>query len=229
MIRPADACSLHDSRIAVAGRATPKLVGAHAEAFLGELRQADQRPGREEALAALRTVLSYLGEDPQREGLLETPDRVLRAYDEFFAGYRQDPAAVLRKTFDEEAAYTGPVLVRDIELQSHCEHHMVAFTGLAHVAYLPAGRIVGLSKLARLVDVFARRLQIQERLTAQIANTLQDELAPHGTLVVVEAEHHCMATRGVKKRGSRTVTMMATGVYRDDERQRAELLRQLGL
>jgi GTP cyclohydrolase I len=185
------------------------------------------QPSRGEALAAIRTLLAYLGEDPTRAGLLETPDRVLRSYAELFAGYRQDPAAVLAKTFDETADYNGAVVVRDIAVQSHCEHHMVPFAGKAHVAYLPAGRVVGLSKLARLVDVFARRLQIQERLTAQIATELQRALTPRGVAVVVEAEHQCMIMRGVRKPGALTVTSHVTGVYETDAGQRAEILREL--
>jgi GTP cyclohydrolase I len=184
-------------------------------------------PSRADALAAVRTLLAYVGEDPAREGLRETPDRVLRSYAEIFAGYRQDPGEVLAKTFDETADYNGPVVVRDITVQSHCEHHMVPFAGKAHVAYLPAGRVVGLSKLARLVDVFARRLQIQERLTAQIATELQRALSPRGVAVVVEAEHQCMIMRGVRNPGALTVTTHLTGVYETDPALRAEILREL--
>lgn len=191
------------------------------------LRLATPRPSRLEALHSVRTLLRWLGEDPDREGLRETPDRVLRAYAEVFAGYREDPSLVLAKTFDETADYNGAVVVRDIAVQSHCEHHMVPFAGLAHVAYLPAGRVVGLSKLARLVDGFSRRLQIQERLTAQIATTLHEALAPRGVAVVVEAEHHCMTMRGVRKPGSRTVTTHLCGVYETDAMLRGEILRQL--
>lgn len=182
---------------------------------------------RTDALAAIRTLLSYIGEDPDREGLRETPDRVLRAYGEFFAGYQQEPREVLAKTFDETADYNGPVVVRDITVQSHCEHHMVAFAGRAHVAYLPSDRVVGLSKLARLVEVYARRLQIQERLTAQIANELQQALRPRGVAVVIEAEHHCMTMRGVCKPGAITTTSHVTGVFLEDAAARAEMLREL--
>lgn len=185
------------------------------------------RPSRHDAQRALRTLLAFVGEDPDREGLRETPDRVLRAYGEFFAGYGQDPAAVLAKTFDEIDGYSGAVVVRDIEFQSHCEHHMVPFTGRAHIAYLPSGRVVGLSKLARLVEVFAKRLQIQERLTAQIAQSLDGALLPRGVAVVVEAEHHCMSMRGVRKPGAKTVTTELTGLFRDDPQARAEILQQL--
>jgi GTP cyclohydrolase I len=185
------------------------------------------RPSRQEALTAVRTLLSWLGEDPDREGLLETPERVLRAYAEVFAGYRSDPSDVLSKTFAETADYNGAVVVRDIAVQSHCEHHMVPFVGRAHVAYLPSARVVGLSKLARLVDGFARRLQIQERLTAQIATALHEALEPRGVAVVVEAEHHCMTIRGVKKPGALTVTSHVCGVYATDAALRSEVLREL--
>lgn len=185
------------------------------------------QPTRNEALAAVRTLLAWMGEDPDREGLRETPDRVLRSYRELFAGYRKDPAAVLTKTFAETEGYNGPVVVRDIAVQSHCEHHLVPFAGRAHVAYLPQDRVVGLSKLARLVDGFARRLQIQERLTAQVATALQQALQPRGVAVVIEAEHHCMTMRGVRKPGARTVTTHLCGVYEHDPALRAEILREL--
>ena len=185
------------------------------------------RPSRAEAREALRTLLSWIGEDPDREGLLDTPDRVLRAYAEVFAGYQQDPAKILSRTFDEVADYRGPVVVRDIEVQSHCEHHMVPFQGVAHVAYLPDQRVVGLSKLARLVDAFGRRLQIQERLTAQIAAAIDEELSPRGVAVVVACEHQCMAMRGVRKRGALTVTTELRGAFEHDPTLRAEILRQL--
>ena len=184
-------------------------------------------PTRTEALAALRTLLAWIGEDPQREGLRETPERVLRAYGEFFAGYGQDPTSILAKTFAELDGYDGPVVVRDIEVESHCEHHMVPFRGVAHVAYLPNGRVVGLSKLARLVQAFSRRLQIQERLTAQIAHTLQTELGARGVAVVIAAQHECMSTRGVRQRDATTVTTQVTGVWATDAVARAEILRQL--
>lgn len=191
------------------------------------LRLTTPRPSRLEALTAIRTLLRWIGEDPDREGLRETPDRVLRAHAELFAGYRDDPSAVLAKTFDETAEYNGAVVVRDIAVQSHCEHHMVPFVGRAHVAYLPQDRVVGLSKLARLVDGFARRLQIQERLTAQVATSLQEALQPRGVAVLIEAEHHCMTLRGVRKPGARTVTTHLCGVYEHDPALRAEILREL--
>jgi GTP cyclohydrolase I len=185
------------------------------------------RPTRAEAVAAIRTLLRWIGEDPEREGLLETPDRVLRAYDEVFQGYGQDPADVLAKTFDETASYNGAVVVRDIAVRSHCEHHMVPFVGRAHVAYLPDQKVVGLSKLARLVDGYARRLQIQERLTAEIATSLMAALRPRGVAVVVEAEHHCMTMRGVRNPGALTVTQHLCGVYEQDRELRAEIVHEL--
>jgi GTP cyclohydrolase IA len=177
----------------------------------------------------MRTLLAYMGEDPDREGLLDTPDRVLRAYDELFAGYRADPAAILARTFDEFDRYTGPVVVRDIEVHSHCEHHMLPFHGVAHVAYLPDRSVVGLSKLARLVDAFARRLQIQERLTAQIANAMWEELKPLGVAVVLACEHQCMSMRGVRKPGAVTVTTQLLGIYEESASARDPILRQLGI
>lgn len=199
----------------------------HAGRPCGKAPQPVVRPTREDAHEALRTLLSWIGEDPTREGLLETPDRVLRAFGEHFAGYQQNPAELLQKSFEELDGYSGPVVVRDIEVHSHCEHHMVPFTGRAHVAYLPNARVVGLSKLARLVDAFAHRLQIQERLTAQIANTIHEALAPRAVAVVVACEHQCMATRGVKKRGATTITTQCLGLWESDAVARAEILRQL--
>jgi len=178
------------------------------------------RPSRYEAEAAVRTLLAYAGDDPQREGLRETPERVVRAYSEFFGGYGQDPQDVLSKTFEEVEGYDEMVLVRDIGFESHCEHHMVPFVGRAHVAYLPDRRVVGLSKLARVVDLYARRLQIQEKLTAQIAAAIERTLKPRGVAVVLEARHECMTTRGVRKPDSVTVTSRMTGSFRHDEATR---------
>lgn len=183
-----------------------------------------QRPTREEAEAAVRTLLAWTGDDPNREGLLETPKRVVKSYDEFFKGYRMDPAEVLQKTFEEVEGYDEMVIVRDIALESHCEHHMVPIVGRAHVGYLPNKRVVGLSKLARVVEVYARRLQIQEKLTAQVADTIQRALEPKGVGVVIEAEHQCMTTRGVRKPGSMTVTSRMLGAFREDHRTRKEFL-----
>ena len=183
---------------------------------------------REEAEAAVRTLLRWIGEDPGRPGLLGTPGRVTRACEEWFGGYAQDPAGLLRTTFDETGGYDEVVLLRDIEFVSHCEHHLAPIVGRAHVAYLPDRRVVGLSKLARVVDVFARRLQIQERMTAEIADTIQEVLEPRGAAVVVEAVHHCMTTRGVGKPGSLMVTSRLTGVFRDDPSVKREFLALIG-
>ena len=181
-----------------------------------------RRPSQAEAEAAVRTLIEWAGDDPDREGLVGTPERVARAYEEFFAGYRQDPVALLEMTFEEIAAYDEMIVLRDIRLESHCEHHMVPILGKVHIGYLPAGRVVGISKLARLVEVFAKRLQIQEALTAQIADTLQDVLKPHGVGVVVEAAHQCMTTRGVRKPGVSMVTSRMLGAFRDNPATRRE-------
>ena len=184
-------------------------------------------PSRAEAEEAVRTLLRYVGEDPRREGLLETPARVVRAYDEFFRGYQEDPAAYLARTFDEVEGYDDIVLVRDIRFVSHCEHHMVSFVGHAHVGYLPRGRVVGLSKLARVVDAYARRLQVQEKLCAQIAAAVEEALNPRGVAVVLEARHDCMATRGVHKPEALTLTRRMTGAFQDDAELRREFLQLL--
>ncbi len=174
------------------------------------------RPTQEEAEAAVRVLLAWAGDDPTREGLLETPGRVARAYGEFFAGYTQDPKAILAKTFKEVGGYDDIVLVKDIPFSSHCEHHMVPFIGRAHIAYLPHDGVVGLSKLARLVDVFALRLQTQENLTAQIIDAINENLGPRGAAVMLEAEHMCMSMRGVRAHGASTVTHRFTGVFAED-------------
>lgn len=188
----------------------------------------DSRPSREAALDAVRTLLAYSGDDPDREGLLDTPDRVVRSYDEFFAGYFQDPAAFLERTFSETDGYDEMVVLRDIDFVSHCEHHMVPIIGKAHVGYLPNQRVVGISKLARVVEIYARRLQIQEKMTAQIANTLDDVLQPRGVAVVVEASHQCMTTRGVNKTGVDMVTSRMLGAFRDDPATRQEFMTMIG-
>lgn len=182
------------------------------------------RPTREEAEAAVRTLLRWAGDDPAREGLLDTPARVTRAYGEWFAGYEEDPVALLARSFEETDGYDEMVLLRDIRLESVCEHHMAPILGRVHVAYLPAGRVVGISKLARVVDAYAKRLQIQEKLTAQIANTLRDVLRPRGVAVVVEAAHQCMTTRGVHKPGVTMTTSRMLGAFRDDPATRREFL-----
>ena len=185
----------------------------------------EPRPTREEAEAAVRTLLRWAGDDPTREGLLDTPARVTRSYAEFFAGYAVDPVAVLERTFEETDGYDEIVLLRDIRLESVCEHHMAPIIGRVHVAYLPHHRVVGISKLARVVDAYAKRLQIQEKLTAQIANTIQQVLEPRGVAVVIEAAHQCMTTRGVHKRGVSMVTSKMLGTFREDPSTRAEFLR----
>lgn len=181
-----------------------------------------QPPSREEAEAAVRTLLAYAGDDPTREGLHDTPKRVLKAYDEYFAGYADDPVEILSRTFEEVGGYDEMVILRDIRFESHCEHHLAPFYGRVHIAYIPKNRVVGLSKLARLVDVYAKRLQIQEKMTAQIAGTLDDVLAPRGVAVVVEGVHMCMSTRGVHKTGATMQTSRLLGLFRSDARTRQE-------
>ena len=185
------------------------------------------RPSREEAEEAVRTLLRWAGENPFREGLLETPKRVVKAYGEFFHGYNEDPAAVLDRVFEEVAGYDDMVLVRDIHFSSHCEHHMVPFVGHAHIAYYPSEGVVGLSKIARLVDIYARRLQTQETMTAQIVTALDDALKPRGIAVLLEAEHMCMSMRGVRKHGATTLTSQFTGVFRDDPAEQARFMMML--
>ncbi len=179
------------------------------------------RPSRDEAEAAVRTLLAYIGDNPAREGLAETPKRFVSAYDELFAGYYECPAEILDRTFSEIGSYAEPVLVRDIPFYSHCEHHVMPFTGKAHIAYTPTERVVGLSKIARLIDVYARRLQTQEHLTSQIATALDEILRPRGVAVMLEAEHTCMSARGVAKPGSLTITTQFTGLFRDDAQEQA--------
>ena len=186
------------------------------------------RPSRAEAEAAVRTLIRWAGDDPSREGLLETPNRVARAYEEWFSGYGDDPHAILSRTFEEVEGYDDLVVLRDIRFHSFCEHHMAPIIGRAHVAYLPEGRVVGISKLARLVDAYAHRMQVQEKMTAQIADTLQDVLRPRGVAVMVEAEHQCMSTRGVDKQGVDTLTTRFTGVFQDDPEMEARFFRLIG-
>jgi len=186
------------------------------------------RPNREEAEEAVRVLLRWAGDDPNREGLLGTPERVVRAYEEFFTGYAEDPTSILQRTFEETDGYDEMVVLRDIRFESHCEHHMVPVIGKAHVGYLPDKRVVGISKLARLVDAYAKRLQIQEKLTAQIANTIQDVLQPKGVGVVIEAAHQCMTTRGVHKPGTTLITSRMLGHIRTDQKTRREFLAMIG-
>lgn len=175
-----------------------------------------ERPSRAEAEAAVRTLIAWAGDDPAREGLRETPKRVVKAYEELFEGYQLDPSEALSKIFREVEGYDDLVLVKDIPFHSHCEHHMVPFHGVAHIAYYPQDGVVGLSKLARVVEIFARRLQTQETMTAEIVNAIQDALHPRGIAVVIEAEHMCMSMRGIQKAGASTTTCQFTGVFRDD-------------
>ncbi len=191
-------------------------------------KQTAARPSREEAEEAVRTLLRWAGENPAREGLRETPARVVRSYEEFFAGYEIDPHALLERTFEEIDGYDEIVLLRDIRIESHCEHHMAPIIGHAHVAYLPHRRVVGISKLARVVEAYAKRLQIQEKLTAQIANTINEVLQPRGVAVIVNAAHECMTTRGVHKPGVTMVTSRMLGAFRDDPNTRRELLSLIG-
>ena len=187
-----------------------------------------QRPSRAKAEAAVRTLIEWAGDDPDREGLAGTPERVVRAYEEFFAGYDKDPVALLETTFGETAEYDEMIVMRDIRLESHCEHHIVPILGKAHIGYLPAGRVVGISKLARLVDVFAKRMQIQEVLTSQIANTIQKVLKPRGVGIVIEAAHQCVTTRGIRKPGVSMVTSRMLGSFRSDPAVRQEFLATIG-
>ena len=182
------------------------------------------RPNREAALAAVDTLIRWIGDDPSREGLTGTPDRVVRAYEEHFEGYAVDPVALLQRTFEEVEGYDEMVLLRDIRFESHCEHHIKPIIGRAHIAYLPEHRVVGISKLARVVDAYAKRLQIQEKMTAQIANTIAEVLEPQGVGVVIEATHQCMTTRGVHKPGATMVTSRMLGLFRSDHRTRREFL-----
>ena len=183
-----------------------------------------QKPSRAEVEAAVRTIIRWTGEDPGRDGLIETPARVTRSFEEFFAGYRQDPVEILEKTFEEIEGYDEMIVLRDIRFESHCEHHMAPIIGRAWVAYIPNGRVVGISKLARVVDVYAKRLQIQEKMTAQIANTINDVLKPQGVGVIIKATHHCMTTRGVHKPGTDLVTSRMLGCFRDNALTRQEFL-----
>jgi GTP cyclohydrolase IA len=183
-----------------------------------------ERPSRDEAEAAIRTLIRWAGDDPSREGLRETPARVAKAFEEFYAGYRQDAGAVLDRVFEEVAGYGEMVLVRDIPFQSHCEHHMVPFVGTAHVAYYPSRGVVGISKLARVVDVFARRLQTQEAMTVQVAEAIDEALKPRGVAVMLEAEHMCMSMRGVQKQGAVTVTTQFTGIFREEPAEQVRFL-----
>ena len=188
-----------------------------------------QKPTREQAESAVRTLLAWAGEDPSREGLIDTPKRVVEAYGDWYSGYAEDPSEFLARTFEEVAGYDEMIVLRDIEYESHCEHHMAPIIGRAHVGYLPAGRVVGISKLARVVETYARRFQVQEKMTAQIARCIEHVLQPRGVAVVVEGAHECMTTRGIHKRGVSMVTSKMLGDFRDDARTRAEFLQFIGM
>jgi GTP cyclohydrolase I len=187
-----------------------------------------ERPTTAEAEEAVRTLLRWAGDDPAREGLLDTPGRVTRAYRQWFRGYEEDPVAMLQRTFEEVEGYDEMVVLRDIRFESYCEHHLAPIIGKAHVGYIPTDRVVGISKLARLTDAFAKRMQVQEKLTAQIANTLMTVLKPRGVAVVMEGEHHCMSTRGVHKHGVSMVTSTMLGSFREDHRTRKEFMDIIG-
>lgn len=204
-------------------------MSTHDKAAPASSPQVDGIPTEAEARAHVKALLRYIGEDAEREGLRETPDRVIRAMREHYAGYEQDPSEYLSKIFEEVEGYDELVLVSDIEVMSHCEHHMVPFVGKAHVAYIPNGRVVGLSKIARVVDVYAKRLQVQEKLTSQIANALQSSLKPQGVAVILQCQHFCMCYRGVRKPGSWTTTSRLLGAFMDESAARMELLTLIGL
>ena len=184
----------------------------HTESNDEELK----KPSREEAMDAVRTLISWAGDDPEREGLIETPKRVVKAYEEFFAGYAEDPVKVLGKTFEDVKGYDDIVFLRDINIETHCEHHMVPILGKAHVAYLPKNKVVGISKLARVIEIFAKRLQTQETMTMQILNTIDDTLDPYGTAIMIDAKHQCMTTRGINKPNVSTVTTKFSGSFSKD-------------
>ena len=187
------------------------------------------KPSREEAEEAVRTLICWTGDDPDREGLIETPKRVVKAYEEFFEGYDMDPEEVLEKTFEEVQGYDDAVIVRNIRVESHCEHHIVPIIGVAHVGYIPNNRVVGISKLARVIEIFGKRLQTQETMTAQIADTIQKVLEPKGVAVVVDASHQCMTTRGIHKTESSTITSRMLGAFRDNPETRSEFMNLINL
>ena len=190
-------------------------------------RRKKRKPGRRQAEEAVRTLLLWAGDDPDREGLVDTPARVVRAYGDWFSGYAEDPLTYLKRTFEEVEGYDEMIVLRDIEFESHCEHHMAPIIGHAHVGYLPNSKVVGISKLARVVEAYARRLQVQEKMTAQVANCIQDVLQPKGVGVVIEASHQCMTTRGIHKTNVSMVTSTMLGNFRKDEKTRAEFLQMI--
>jgi len=206
-----------------------KAVSTKSERGKAAAGNRPERPSRAEAEEAVRTLIRWAGDDPGREGLLATPGRVVRAYEEWFAGYNDNPRDYLKRTFEETGGYDEVVVLRDIRFESHCEHHMAPIIGRVHIGYLPRNRVVGISKLARLVEVYARRLQIQEKMTAEIASCLDSVLKPHGVAVVTEATHQCMTTRGVHKPGVTMVTSRMLGVFRDHAETRQEFLAAIGM
>jgi GTP cyclohydrolase IA len=199
-------------------------LNVHALEGVRPLRTEVDRPDRSDVEAAFRTIIRWTGDDPEREGLIETPARVARAFEEFFVGYAQDPVEILQKTFEQIEGYDEMIVLRGIRFESHCEHPMAPIIGQAWVAYVPSGRVVGISKLARVVEVYAKRLQIQEKMTAQIANAINDVLKPQGVAVIIKASHHCMTTRGVHKPESDLVTSCMLGCFRDNPLTRQEFL-----
>jgi GTP cyclohydrolase IA len=210
------------------GKAAKSSRRSNAEAAARD-RELAERPSRSEAESAVRTLIRWAGDDPDREGLTGTPSRVVRAYEEWFGGYGEDPREYLKRTFEEVAGYDEIVLLRDVRFVSHCEHHIAPIIGRVHIGYLPRNRVVGISKLIRVVDAFARRLQVQEKLTAEIASCLDGVLKPHGVAVVVEGTHECMTTRGVKRTDVTMVTSQMLGVFRDQPQTRAEFLSAIDL
>ena len=189
----------------------------------------NQKPSRAEAEEAVKTLISWAGDNPEREGLIETPKRVVKSYEEFYAGYEQDPESILSKVFEEVEGYDEMIIVKDIRLESHCEHHMVPILGKAHVAYIPNQRVVGISKLARVVDLYAKRLQTQETMTAQIADTINRVLKPKGVAIVIDAAHQCMSSRGVHKTETSTVTSRMLGAFRENPKSRMEFMNLIAL
>jgi len=194
------------------------------DAFRMRLVSSSKKPSRQDAEDAVRTLISWAGEDPLREGLLDTPKRVVKSFEEFFSGYNSDPEAILEKTFEETGGYDEMIILRDVRVESHCEHHLLPIIGKAHVAYLPKKRVIGISKLARVVDVYAKRMQIQEKLTAQIANSINKILRPKGVAVVIEASHQCISTRGIHKSGVVMQTSHMLGAFREDKKTRQEFI-----
>jgi len=186
-----------------------------------------KKPSREEAEAAVRTLIAWAGDNPDREGLIDTPGRVTRAYEEFFEGYQADPFKELSRTFEEVEGYQDMVMLRDINIESHCEHHMVPILGRAHIAYVPTKKVVGISKLARVIEIYGKRLQTQETMTAQIAGTINAALQPQGVAILIEAKHQCMTTRGIKKPDVATITTQFTGVFHDDPRMEARFMQMI--